>query len=130
MLSKLPRGSYYQADIELDPALGEALAAWDEHLEEIERQRELAGEDDEEAPEERDGIPTSSAGHTKEVELLCQVVDMLQVINNTNIGMNLPKGKKPPKFRPLPRPVSARQAIKHRRDREAVNEELAKLGIL
>ena len=129
LLSKLPRGSHYQADIELDPALGAALCDYEELLEKMMRKKELLG-DDGEVPEESDVTPTSSVGHTLELEALYKIYDMLQVVNTTNIGMNLPKGKKPPRVRPLPRPVSAKQAEKHKRDREAVNNELAKLGIL
>ena len=128
LLSKLPRGSHYQADIELDPALGAALCDYEELLEKIARKQELLG--DETPVEEVDVKATSSVGHTPELEALFKIYDMLQVVNTTNIGMNLPKGKKPPKVRPLPRPVSAKQAEKHKRDREAVNNELAKLGIL
>lgn len=68
--------------------------------------------------------PIPSAGHTLQVELLMQILDYLQVMNSTTIAMKLPKGKKPPKVHPRPRPRSMYEVLKKEDEAMEVEETL------
>ncbi|WP_280404962.1 hypothetical protein [Nocardia brasiliensis] len=93
----------------------------------IEMIRQATGLD--ESPE-IDALPkvSSSAGFSHEVYLLMMLCDYMQQLNATLIAVNLPKGKKPPKFRPVPRPVSAVDRERAKREKEVVEDTLAELG--
>ena len=85
--------------------------------------------DDSEVDED-DLRPTSSVGSTDELELLRVIADRLSVLNSTLIGVNLPKGKKPPKVHPYPRPVSALQVLRRQKEREDVHGMLRDIGVI
>lgn len=72
----------------------------------------------------------SSAGFSKEVAALADVYDAVQQLRTTLIAVNMPKGKNPPRQEPYPRPVSALDVLRDRRDSLEVDAELAKLGVL
>ncbi|MEV0759521.1 hypothetical protein [Nocardia sp. NPDC050435] len=94
----------------------------------LETLRETAGLA--EASEDEPSLPrvTSSAGYSQETYLLMLLCDYVQQLTSTVIAVNLPKGKKPPKVRPLPRPVSAVDRERARREKQEVDATLAELG--
>ena len=71
----------------------------------------------------------SSAGHTQEVSLLMNLSDQIQQLNSTLIAVNLPKGKRPPKVHPLPRPIGALEMKRAKAAEQAVDEALSQFGI-
>ncbi|RBO87962.1 hypothetical protein [Nocardia puris] len=113
----MPPGSRYRAAQDSDQRLAARLA-------------DLEPPSAATSPED-DGIPviTSSAGYTTEVHVLLALCDLVQQLNATLIAINLPKGKQPPKVRPMPRPVTAIERERAQRERSAVDETLADLGL-
>lgn len=89
----------------------------------------LLEDEDDESPEDEELSPTSAVGHTAEIELLMKITDWLQTLNSTLIGVNQARGKRPPRVRPHPRPVSAIQVLKREREKAAVRSMLADLGV-
>ncbi|MEV2222759.1 hypothetical protein AB0E01_23115 [Nocardia vinacea] len=122
-LKRLPPGAHYKADLEMDEELAKRIV----DIEEATRNR-FEDDDDDRSPDDIPDI-SSSANHTLEVHLLMAVCDYLQQLNSTLIAVNLPAGKSPPKVKPIERPVSAVDREKFLREKLAVEETLAELGL-
>lgn len=101
--------------------------------EEIEREKMFTqGLTDEDVAEDtgddpRDS-PTSTFGWDRKADLLAQINDTIKVLTSTLVGVNLPKGKRPPKVKPTPRPVTAVEALRRRHEREAAADAMKQLG--
>lgn len=121
ILAKLPQGSWYRADLDLDPDLAKRLF-------DIEEQQRARNGGDSRVEEPRNQV-RSSAGHDMTASLLMTVCDLLQQQTQTLIGVNLPKGKRPPKIHPMPRPISKLEVMRREREEDSVNEALSALGI-
>ena len=105
----------------MDPDLAlSAIAAEEEREAAMQEPSEV---DDKQIPEMR-----TSAGYDLHAQLLTLIGDLIQQLNTTLIAVNLPKGKSPPKVHSLPRPVSAFEVEKARREFEAVDDTLRDLG--
>lgn len=119
-LSRLPTGSHYRAALDLDEDMARRIL-------DAEAIREAAGitdsDDDSQLPR-----LSSSAGYTHETYLLMMLNEHIQQLNSTLIAVNLPKGKKPPRVKPLPRPVSALDRERARREMHEVHEAMAEMG--
>lgn len=79
--------------------------------------------------ETRESKVRSSAGHTSTIEALFRITDTINHQTATLVGMEMPKGKKPPRVQTQPRPVSALQIVLQEREEQELNDEMAKLGI-
>jgi hypothetical protein len=71
---------------------------------------------------------TSSAGYTQETYLQMMIYEGIQQLISTLIAVNLPKGKKPPRVKPLPRPVSALDRERAKREMHEVEQAMAEMG--
>ncbi|MBF6085225.1 hypothetical protein IU485_28045 [Nocardia cyriacigeorgica] len=118
-LARLPAGSHYRAAQDLDEDMARRIL-------DAEAVREAA----EITPSEDDQLPTvsSSAGYTHETYLLMMLYEAIQHLNSTLVAVNLPKGKKPPRVKPLPRPVSALDRERAKREMREVDRALAEMG--
>lgn len=72
-------------------------------------------------------VTRSPAGYTLEVNLLMTVCDLIQQLNSTLIGVNLPKGKRPPKVHPMPRAVTALDVLRRRSEAQEVDTAVTNL---
>lgn len=130
-LTGLPSESRYKSAIYTNEKLAEEMVKAQRLIEQIERDRML--ENGVAPPEEEEGedprtTPTSFFGWTREADLLAQLNDNIKVLTSTLIGVNLPKGKRPPRVRPTPRPVSAVEAVKRRIERDEAKQAMKELG--
>lgn len=57
--------------------------------------------------------------------MLATITDAANAIRQTVIAAQTPKGKRPPQFKPSPRPLTARERVEQRRDRQTVAEIVA-----
>lgn len=130
-ITGLPGESRYKSAIFTNEKLAEELVKAQRLIDDVERERMLksgiAPPEEEEGEDVRTS-PTSFVGWTREADLLAQLNDSVKVLNSTLIGVNLPKGKRPPRVRPTPRPVSAVEAVRRRLDREEAKQALKELG--
>ncbi|QDF15389.1 tail assembly chaperone [Gordonia phage Mollymur] len=126
LLRKLPPGSRYKSALAQNMELAQLLLDMEDKESEDKWAADLLADDEEEKPEE-ELSPTSAIGHTAEVELLMKIADWLQTLNSTLIGVNMPKGKRPPRVRPHPRPVSAIQVLRREREKAEVRNVLSGL---
>ena len=116
LLYALPPGSHYRNDQLQDEDLANHLFAQEVAAE---RLADLEPESDEKPDE---SLKTrSSVGHTMEVSLMMTMCELIQQLNSTLIAVNLPKGKKPPKVRPMPRPVGRLDVLREQRERDQVS---------
>ena len=70
----------------------------------------------------------SSHGHDQSVQLLTALCDLVQQLTVTTIGVNLPAGKSAPRLKPMPRPISAVEVERARRERDEVDSAMSDLG--
>ncbi|ANA86202.1 tail assembly chaperone [Gordonia phage Lozinak] len=131
-ITGLPSHTRYKSAIFTNEELAEDLVKAQKLVEQLERDRMLesgiAPPDEEEGADDPRTSPTSFVGWTREADLLAQLNDSVKVLNSTLIGVNLPKGKRPPTVRPTPRPVSAVEAVRRRVDRDEAKQALKDLG--
>lgn len=120
----LPQDSLFRADQALNFDLAESIINSEERMTALE-ELEKSGVDDSAGKTIR-----TSAGFTREVAALADIYDAVQSLRTTLISVNLPKGKNPPRQEPYPRPVSALDVLRDRRDAIEVDAELARLGVL
>jgi len=66
-------------------------------------------------------------GWTYERELLVGITEVLLSVRSTLIAVNTPKGKAPPKVKPLPRPRTAMDRVEALQRQAARHELLAQL---
>lgn len=71
--------------------------------------------------------PRTSAGHSAEISLMMTLCELIQQLNSTLIGVNLPKGKRPPRVRPMPRPVSALDVARQQHEESQVDSLMDQL---
>ncbi|MDE8648075.1 hypothetical protein PXH69_24150 [Rhodococcus qingshengii] len=123
LLGELPEGSHYRAAQLLDENIAKKLLAREL------AQKKLASADDEKNEEkERAEIKArSSAGHSPEISLMMTLCELIQQLNATLIAVNLPKGKKPPRVRPMPRPVSALEVLRAKHEKNKVDSVVGQL---
>ncbi|PBC38466.1 hypothetical protein CJ179_38330 [Rhodococcus sp. ACS1] len=116
ILSRLPEGSEYRADQALDTELAEEYyAVW----------AATQGPDQGKDGEDKKPQLRSSSGYSMQIQVLMAIADLIQQLNSTLIAVNLPKGKKPPKVRPMPRPVSAFDLVRARHEKDEVDNLLS-----
>lgn len=123
LLSRLPEGSHLRADQLLDEKLAKHLLKEDLRREHLLRS---AGKLDNSETEDPLAVRTS-AGHTTEISLMMTLCELIQQLNSTLIAVNLPKGKRPPRVRPMPRPVSAYEVLRRRHEAEQVDSVVGQL---
>ncbi|RDI65764.1 hypothetical protein [Nocardia pseudobrasiliensis] len=117
-LAQVPDGSRYRASQAMDLDLAE-------HILEVEDETGgVAAQSADEGP-----ILRSSAGYDLNVQVLMTIADLIQQLNATLIAVNLPPDKSPPKIHPLPRPVSAVEVVRARRERADLATQLEVFGI-
>lgn len=123
--------SRYKDALTMNLEIAEQIVAAQETLEQMERDRmflEGTPPPDEDEIEDPRDTPTSSFGWDPGTHLLAQLNDSVKVLTATLIGVNLPRGKTPPKVKPTPRPVTAVEAVKRRKSREEAADALKQLG--
>lgn len=121
LLGRLPEGSHYRADQLLDERLAKKLLK-----EEIERKKQTVGRVDDETDEPPLEV-RSSAGYTAEISLMMTLCELIQQLNSTLIAVNLPKGKRAPRIRPMPRPVSALDVLRRQYEEAQVSSVVDQL---
>ncbi|MBM4575300.1 hypothetical protein GS415_00745 [Rhodococcus hoagii] len=124
LIEKLPEGSHYRAQELLDQRLAAKLLKA-----ELQQQAgKPATPSREEEPEEKKPLKArSSVGHTPEISLMMTLCELIQQLNSTLIAVNLPKGKKPPRVRPMPRPVSALDVLRAEHEKAQVDSVVSQL---
>lgn len=110
IVHNLPADSHFQSALAMDEDRAQRLL-------------ELYGDADD-APKPK---PVAPLGYTLEAMLLLRVIDMLKVVSASIAALG---GGKPKHIEPEPRPTTAFELAKARRDRVEVDDALARMGVL
>lgn len=118
LLRKLPPDSDYKSDLAMD----EKLAARILELEKAEKKKRGNKEDK--------PAPLTPHGLTRQMSLTMHLIDAVHDLNTTLIAVNLPKGKKAPKARRFPRPMTAVDRLRREQEKNQLDDLLRQAGVL
>lgn len=96
-------------------------------MQELQEESERRKNGEQDTPEEAPLEVRSAAGHTAEISLMMTLCELIQQLNSTLIAVNLPKGKRAPRVRPMPRPVSALEVLRRRHEATQVDSVVDQL---
>lgn len=110
LIDHLPQNSHFTAAVEGD----------EEHMRLLEEARAKQ-------PKSQEKWAPPRAYWTTDTEILATIRDSVEKLGAITIGVNLPKGKKPPKVDAYPRPVAGykKRSGQAMKDRRAAHEALA-----